>query len=45
MAKITIEDAEKRERKKVDSSGKLYLGKDYADREVCYVIEEVEDDE
>lgn len=41
MAEFTISNPELYETKRVDNSGKLYLGKDYAGKEVKILIEEV----
>ena len=43
MGKVILEDVESSDTKKVDSQGRLYLGKRFAGKEVSYYIEEVED--
>jgi len=45
MAEFRITDPELYEKKNVDSSGKLYVGKDYAGKKVKIVIEKVVEDE
>lgn len=39
MASVTIEDPERYDSKKVDGSGKLYVGTAYAGKEIVYLIE------
>jgi len=41
MAQITIADPLLYERKEVDSSGRVYLGKEWADTEIMVVVEAV----
>lgn len=41
MAQVTVDNPVRMESKKVDSSGKLYLGRDIAGHEVKFIIEEV----
>jgi len=42
MATITIENPDRYDTKKVDSSGKLYVGKAIAGKRVRFIIEDVE---
>ena len=43
MATVTIEDPEGMDAKKVDGSGKIYVGNNWAGKRVKFVIEAVED--
>lgn len=43
MSQLTIEDPVLYETKNVDSSGKVYLGKEFANSRVKLVIEEIEE--
>jgi len=43
MARMEIDDPDMYIRKKVDSSGKLYLGKEYAEEEIRVTVERLED--
>lgn len=48
MATVTIDNPERMDSKKVDGSGKVYLGNAWAGKRVRFVIEdveEIEDDE
>lgn len=41
MSQIIVEDPDLYEEKEVDSSGRIYLGKDWANRRVKVVVETV----
>lgn len=41
MPTVTVEDPEEVGSKKCDGQGRLYLGPDYSDKEVSFVIEEI----
>lgn len=43
MATVTIDDPERMDAKKVDGSGKLYVGNAWAGKEVKFVIESVDE--
>jgi len=43
MATVTIENPERMDAKKVDGSGKVYLGNAWAGKRVRFVIEDVEE--
>lgn len=43
MATVTIENPERMDAKKVDQSGKVYLGNAWAGKRVRFVIEDVEE--
>ena len=45
MAEYTITDPEFVARKNVDGQGRVYIGKEYAKKEVRIVVEEIEDGE
>lgn len=42
---VTVDDPDAVEKKDVDSSGRVYLGKDYADERVRIVIERLDDND
>lgn len=45
MSEIRVEDPDLYTKKDVDNSGRVYLGKEWAGREVKIVVELVDDDE
>ena len=44
MSEITIHDAEMHQRKSVDSNGRIYLGREYANTDVRVTIEVLDDE-
>lgn len=43
MGTVTVQDPETYTKKSVDGSGKLYLGRDYAGKQVKFIVETVEE--